>query len=92
VEVGCRVEVGTREGVNDSRIRLVTVGVIVTKRRAVAVSEGGGWGVMLEVLVGESVAVGTNTVTTCSVSAAAVSRLETARSRMLIGSMVAKGM
>jgi hypothetical protein len=52
----------------------------------VLVSEGSG--VNEAVLVGVSVWVGTKTVTACSVSAAAVSRLETASSTMLSGWMV----
>jgi hypothetical protein len=63
---------------------------MVTKR--LGVSEG--WGVRegdsVSVGTGLSVAVGTNSVTTCSVSAAAVSRLETARSTRLRGTMVAE--
>jgi hypothetical protein len=54
----------------------------------VLVSEGKG--VKDGVLVGISVSVGTNTVTTCSVSAAAVSRLETARSTRFRGTRVAE--
>ena len=38
--------------------------------------------------VGTNVSVGTKSVTICSVSAAAVSKLATARSTMLIGSSV----
>jgi hypothetical protein len=52
----------------------------------VLVSEGSG--VNEAVLVGVRVWVGTKTVTACSVSAAAVSRLETASSTMLSGWMV----
>jgi hypothetical protein len=60
---------------------------MVTKRLCVSV----GWGVREAVLVGVmgvKVAVGTNSVTTCSVNAAAVSRLETARSTIFRGSIV----
>ena len=66
------------------RGRLVIVGVIVTKRLCVSV----GWGVRdagPSVLVGAKVSVGTKTVTICSVRAAAVPKLETARSTILIG-------
>jgi hypothetical protein len=52
----------------------------------VLVSEGRG--VKEAVLVGVSVSVGTKIVTACSVRAAAVSRLETASSTMLSGSIV----
>ena len=71
----------------DSRGRRVRLGVMVTKCGGVEVdvSEAGTSGVKLAVLVGDRVAVGTNTVTACSVRAAAVSRLETARSSMLMG-------
>jgi hypothetical protein len=71
------------------RGRLVRVGVTVTKRLGVDVSEGKG--VREKVAVGTKVCVGTNTVTACSVSAAAVSRLETARSTMFSGWMVMIG-
>lgn len=86
-----RVDVGGGGGVREARGRLVSVGVMVTKRGGVEVdvSEETISGVKLAVLVGDRVAVGTNTVTICSVRAAAVSRLETARSRMLIGWIVA---
>jgi hypothetical protein len=69
--------------------RFVRVGVIVTKRLGVDVSEGKGVGE--RVAVGTSVCVGTKAVTACSVSAAAVSRLETARSTMFSGWMVMMG-
>lgn len=90
MRVGVRVgrEVGVRLGritaVSVGRALLVNVGVIVTKRRCVSVGTGvneAGTGV----LVGTSVSVGTKTVTICSVSAAAVSKLETANSTRLIG-------
>ena len=94
VMVGARVgggRVGVRlammTGVRVDRGLLVAVGVIVTKRICVSV----GWGVRdagTGVLLGVIVSVGTKTVTICSVSAAAVPKLETARSTMLIGSSV----
>ena len=58
----------------------------VGTRVGMTVSDGRG--VIEAVLVGTIVSVGTNTVTTCSVSAAAVSRLETARSTMFKGMIV----
>ena len=95
VEVGSGVRVGGRVGVRlatttavrVARTRLVTVGVMVTKRLGVSVGSGVrevGTGVLL----GVSVPVGTKTVTICSVSAAAVPKFETARSTMLMGSSV----
>jgi hypothetical protein len=83
--VGVRLEMTT--GVVVIRILLVTVGVMVTKRLCVSVGCGvadAGTGV----LVGASVSVGTKAVTICSVSAAAVPKLETARSTRFIGSSV----
>jgi len=82
------VFVGTKAVVEVGRGRLVRVGVTVTKCFGVEVSEGRGVGE--SVLVGTRVCVGTNRVTTCSVRAAAVSRLETAKSRTLSGSIVIK--
>jgi hypothetical protein len=90
VRVGGR-DVGVRLGgitaVSVGRTLRVKVGVIVTKRRwvsvAIGVSDAGAG-----VLVGTSVSVGTNTVTACSVKAAAVSKLETAKSTRLIGASV----
>jgi hypothetical protein len=84
---GIRVDVGGGFSVKVGRARRVNVSVMVTKLGGVDVdvSEAGTSGVRLAVLVGDRVAVGTNTVTACSVRAAAVSRLETAKSRMLIG-------
>ena len=76
-------------GVLLGRGRFVRVGVIVTKRLGVDVSVGKG--VRVSVAVGTRVCVGTNTVTACSVSAAAVSRLETARSTIFSGSIVITG-
>ena len=76
-------------GVLLGRGRLVRVGVTVTKRLGVDVSDGKG--VIERVAVGTRVWVGTNTVTACSVSAAAVSRLETAKSKIFKGSMVMMG-
>jgi hypothetical protein len=73
------------------RGRLVRVGVIVTKRLGVDVDVSEGKGVGDRVAVGTRVCVGTNTVTACSVSAAAVSRLETARSTIFSGSIVIMG-
>lgn len=60
-------------GVRVEGIRVLRgrVGVMVTKRRGVSVDEGVREG-RTGVLVGTSVSVGTKTVTTCSVSAAAV--------------------
>lgn len=84
---GLRVGVGlaTITRVGGMRVLLTSVGVMVTKRLCVSVAcgvrEAGAC-----VLVGVSVWVGTKTVTICSVRAAAVSKLETARSTMLIGS------
>jgi hypothetical protein len=69
----------------------VRVGVIVTKRRGVDVDVSEGKGLGDRVAVGTRVCVGTNTVTACSVSAAAVSRLETARSTIFSGSIVIMG-
>ena len=80
------VFVGTKAVVEVGRGRLVRVGVTVTKCFGVEVSEGRGVGE--SVLVGTRVCVGTNRVTTCSVRAATVSRLETAKSRTLSGSIV----
>lgn len=90
VAVGGR-DVGVRLGavvrVNVGRGLLVSVGVMVTKRLGVSDGEGVK-GISEAVLVGVPVSVGTKTVTICSVSAAAVSKLDTARSRMLSGSSV----
>jgi hypothetical protein len=83
VRVGC----GTKTAVAVLRALLVFRGVTVTKRLCVSVTRGvtdGG----APVPVGTRVSVGTNTVTTCSVSAAAVSKFETARSTILSGSSV----
>lgn len=66
---------------------LVFVGVIVAKCLCVFVACGVR-DASSSVLVGVIVSVGTKAVTTCSVSAAAVPKLETARSTMLIGSSV----
>jgi hypothetical protein len=70
-----------------SRGRRVRVGVIVTKRRGVSV----GTEVIDAVLVGTIVlvAVGTNWVTACSVSATAVFRFATAKSTIFNGTSVA---
>ena len=68
LRVGVRLAMIGVEGIRVLRGR---VGVIVTKRRGVLVDDGvieGGE----SVFVGTSVSVGTKTVTTCSVSAAAV--------------------
>ena len=89
--IGVRVGgicVGILVGVNVGRARLVAVGVIVTKRLGVDVDVSDDRVAGESVLVGTMVCVGTNAVTTCSVSAAAVSRLETARSTILRGSIV----
>ena len=84
---GLDVRVAAGADVIVKRGRLVFVGVMVTNRLCVSV----GCGVMdarAFVAVGARVSVGTKTVTICSVSAAAVPKLETARSTMLIGSSV----
>jgi hypothetical protein len=84
---GLGVRVGTTTLVAVPRGFLVKVGVIVTNCLCVSVGCGvadGG----TSVLVGVMVSVGTKTVTTCSVSAATVPKLETARSTRLIGSRV----
>ena len=70
-----------------ARTLLVTVGVMVTKRLGVSV-DGGVTDSGTGVLLGISVSVGTKTVTICSVSAAAVPKLETARSTRLSGTRV----
>jgi hypothetical protein len=73
--------------VGGTRVLRTRVGVMVTKRLCVSVGSGvreAGTGVAL----GTRVSVGTKTVTTCSVNAAAVSKLETAKSTRLIGSSV----
>jgi len=77
---------GIKVEVKVERTRLVKVGVTVTKCLGVDVSDGKGAGE--SVSVGLIVGVGTNIVTACSVNAAAVSRLETARFTMLSGSIV----
>ena len=85
LDVGVRL--ATTTAVSVERALLVMVGVIVTKRLGVSV----GWGVReagTGVLLGVMVSVGTKIVTTCSVRAAAVPKLATARSTMLIGSSV----
>ena len=91
VRVGMRV--GGRVGVRTIRVGvlrgfLVIVGVMVTKRLGVSDGSGVRDGDSVPVGSGLRVAVGTNTVTTCSVSAAAVSRLETARSTIFRGAIV----
>ena len=89
--IGVRVGgicVGILVGVNVGRARLVRVGVTVTKRLGVDVDVSDDRGAGESVSLGTSVCVGTNAVTTCSVSAAAVSKLETARSTILRGSIV----
>jgi hypothetical protein len=83
---GVCVFVGIKVEVKVERTRLVKVGVTVTKRLGVDVSDGKARGE--SVLVGTRVGVGTNIVTACSVSAAAVSRLETARFTIFSGSIV----
>jgi hypothetical protein len=80
--------VGILVWVNVGRTRLVRVGVTVTKRLGVEVEVSDDKGTGESVLVGANVCVGTNTVTACSVSAAAVSRLAYARSTMLMGATV----
>jgi len=84
---GLEVRVAAGAAVIVRRGRLVFVGVMVTNRLCVSVA----CGVMdarAFVAVGARVSVGTKTVTICSVSAAAVPKLETARSTRLIGSSV----
>ena len=83
--VGVRLAMMTAVGA--MRVLLAMVGVIVTKCLCVSVGCGvrdAGTGVP----VGANVSVGTKTVTICSVRAAAVPKLETAKSTMLIGSSV----
>ena len=85
--LGVAVRLATMTAVRVERTRFVHVGVIVTKRLCVSVA----WGVNdagMGVRLGVTVSVGTKTVTICSVSAAAVPKLETAKSTMLIGSRV----
>jgi hypothetical protein len=85
--LGVAVRLAALTTVTGVRTLLVRVGVIVTKRLCVSVGcavRDAGAGVPL----GLSVSVGTKTVTICSVSAAAVPKLETAKSRILIGSSV----
>jgi hypothetical protein len=86
VGTGVRVRVGScgtgvrlamKARVGASRVFLGGEGVIVTKRLGVFVSDG--TELKVGVAVGCRVAVGTNTVTTCSVKAPAVSRFDTAR-------------
>jgi hypothetical protein len=86
--MGVRVRVGTRVTVAGSRVRRGSVGVIVTSR--LGVSDGCGVRDGDSVPVGSTlgVAVGTKAVTTCSVRAAAVSRLENARSTRFKGAIV----
>lgn len=88
VFVGAGVLVGRGgRGVAVGRGRRVRVGggrVDVGRRVAVSV----GRGVNVAVFVGVRVGVGTNSVTACSVSAAAVLKLETARSTISSGAMV----
>ena len=90
VAVGGRVvgvRLGTLVGVDVIRALRVPVGVIVTN--PLGVSEGTEVGGTSDaVLVGVTVAVGTKTVTICSVRAAAVSKLATARSTIFSGSSV----
>ncbi len=86
--MGVRVRVGIRVTVAGSRVRRGSVGVIVTSR--LGVSDGCGVRDGDSVPVGSTlgVAVGTKAVTTCSVRAAAVSRLENARSTRFKGAIV----
>jgi hypothetical protein len=85
--VGTLVGGGAGVLVSASRGRRVAVGGISVRVGAtVLVSDGRG--VKEAVRVGTSVSVGTKTVTTCSVRAAAVSRLATARSRIFNGTRV----
>jgi hypothetical protein len=85
---GVDVRLGTRVGVAGSRVLRGMVGVMVTNRLGVSDGSGVREGVNVSVGTAVGVAVGTKTVTTCSVNAAAVSRLETARSRILMGTSV----
>jgi hypothetical protein len=87
LDVGVRLGLITAVVVGGMRVLLGKVGVMVTKRLCVSV----GCGVSdaeAGVPVGTKVSVGTKAVTNCSVRAAAVSKLETAKSTMLIGSSV----
>ena len=103
VLVGTGVSVGVRVGAcvgalvgmgvgvwSERRGFLVSVGVKVKNRLAVAVVVGESVAVGASVSVGTRVAVGTNTVTACSVRAATVSRFETAKSMTFNGSIVIK--
>jgi hypothetical protein len=94
VLVGTRVAVFGGRGIDVlvaiSRGRRVRVGKIFVGTRVDVLVSSGGTGVSELVLVGMSVSVGTKAVTTCSVSAAAVSRLETARSMRFNGMSVAE--
>jgi hypothetical protein len=74
---GTGVRLATKARVGASRVLLGGEGVIVTKRLGVFVSDG--TELKVGVAVGCRVAVGTNTVTTCSVKAPAVSRFDIAR-------------
>lgn len=88
VGTGVFVRVGGRGVLVESSERRVRVGggrVNVGRRVAVSV----GRGVKVLVRVGVMVGVGTNSVTDCSVNAAAVLKLETARSTMSRGTIVA---
>lgn len=72
------------------RVRVGCRGVRVGRAVAVVVAVSEGKGVRDAVWVGTAVGVGTNAVTACSVSPAAVPRLSTANSTMFIGSRVVR--
>ena len=99
VGIGVWVRVGgfgvfVRDGMNVTvRVicdRLVRVGVTVKKRLGVDVEVSEGCREGESVFVGTSVGVGTNEVTACSVSAAAVSMLATAMSTRFSGASVTR--
>jgi len=81
---------GMSVAVKVARDRLVSVGVTVTKCFGVDVDVSEGCGERESVFVGTIVGVGTNAVTACSVSAAAVSMLATAISTMFSGASVTR--
>ncbi len=78
---GVRVAVG-----RGRRVRVEGRGV--KEARTVGVPEGSGVGLREAVAVRPAVGVGTNAMTACSVSAAEVLRLATAKSTMFTGSSV----
>ena len=94
VLLGTRVAVfmggGAGVCVSDSRWRRVGVGGTRVGEEVEVLVSSGGTGVRESVLVGTNVSVGTKTVTARSVSAAAVSKLATAKSKMFKGCRVAE--